>query len=242
MGSAFAGMKAGVLAGLVYFGGTALFNIFVIYLFESDALSYIRTNFASSCSTLPASGLPSPADCLYAFVVVDVALLTFVAYFASLGLSLLFGRSYESLPGSTPRRKGLIVGFAMLVIFVLLGAWSLIFNYASFVMLASFTIAVTAVYGILLGNLYRRYTREVQITSQNANALRIMVDGKDLTGKTLTFAAKSSHKLKASLTEGSSFREWAVSGGVTVEDSRSFDTLMEVTGDGMLKGQVSPKY
>jgi hypothetical protein len=41
--------------------------------------------------------------------------------------------------------------------------------------------------------------------------------------------------------EGSSFKGWSVSGGVTVDDPRSYETTMDVEGDGVLIAQSAPK-
>jgi hypothetical protein len=108
--------------------------------------------------------------------------------------------------------------------------------------LTIFLVAATFAYGIILGDLYARYTRKVSFVSDDDALLRIVVDRRDCTGKTKTFAVKSTHVARADTLEGSSFREWVVSGGVTVEDPRSFETPMEVNGDGMLKALVSRKY
>ena len=69
-----------------------------------------------------------------------------------------------------------------------------------------------------------------------------MVDGRDCTGKARTFATTSSHKVRAEAAEDASFKEWEAAGGITLEDVRSFETVMEVNGDGKLTGKVGTKY
>ena len=68
------------------------------------------------------------------------------------------------------------------------------------------------------------------------------MDRQDCTGKARTFAATSSHKVRAEVAEDASFKEWEATGGITLEDTRSFETVMEVGGDGTLRGVVGPKY
>jgi hypothetical protein len=107
--------------------------------------------------------------------------------------------------------------------------------------LAGFLVIWTGTYGFILGRLYRRYTRMVRFESADEATLRIMIDGKDYTGRSRTFAYTSTHKARAEASGGLVFKEWNVSGGVTVEDPRSFETLMEVSGDGLLKAQGGRK-
>ena len=67
---------------------------------------------------------------------------------------------------------------------------------------------------------------------------RILVDGRDMTGKSRTFAFNSTHSIRADAREGS-FKGWATSGGVKVEDPRAYDTAMEIEGDGSLMLQLT---
>jgi len=81
----------------------------------------------------------------------------------------------------------------------------------------------------------------VGFVSQGENSLKISVDGRNLTGKARTFHLRSSHEVKGETSGDSSFKEWAISGGVSIEDPRSFRTTIEVNGDGMLKGFSTKK-
>ena len=78
--------------------------------------------------------------------------------------------------------------------------------------------------------------------SEDGGLLRVVVDGRDTTGRTRTFAATSSHRLRAEVGEGASFREREATGGVTLEDPRPIETVMEVNGEGTLRGRVTTKY
>jgi redox-regulated HSP33 family molecular chaperone len=108
--------------------------------------------------------------------------------------------------------------------------------------LVAVLLVSTIAFGYILGRFYKRYTRVIQFASEDDSALRIIVGRSDLTGKTSTLAANSSHNIEAKVTDDSSFKGWSVSGGVTVEDAKSFETTMEVNGDGLLKGLVAKKY
>ena len=105
-----------------------------------------------------------------------------------------------------------------------------------------FLIAWTGVFGYVVGRLYKKYTRVVEFSSQDDGLLRILVDGRDVTGRARTYATTSNHKLQASLSDEASFKEWTQSGGVSLEDPRSYETVMEVTGDGTVGGKVGKKY
>ena len=109
------------------------------------------------------------------------------------------------------------------------------------VLLGFFFVIWTSIYGYILGRLYRRYTRTIKFESPDEKLAKVMVDGKDYTGRTRTFALTSTHEIKAKLNEGASFKQWEVSGGVVVEDPRSYETLMEVKGDGLLRVQSARK-
>jgi hypothetical protein len=153
----------------------------------------------------------------------------------------IFGGLYEAFPGKSPVPKGATLGVAVGITLLALGLTGIEFDLVARVVVTTFFILWTFAYGVLMGKLYRRYTREVQFVSRDEKALRVLVDGKDFTGRTRTFALKSSHEVRAGLDRGSSFKEWSVSGGVKVEDPQSFETTLEVEGDGVLIAQNGAK-
>jgi hypothetical protein len=108
----------------------------------------------------------------------------------------------------------IIARFSLLV----LGPTIIHFGLAEMVTITTFFVVWTFVFGMLMGRLYKRFTREVQFANRDHKGLRTLVDGNDCTGKTLTFVTKSSHRVKAEVGTRNSFREWSVSGGVMVED------------------------
>ena len=81
----------------------------------------------------------------------------------------------------------------------------------------------------------------MKFDSEDENSLKIIVDGRNLTGKTRTFHLRSSHEVKGETSEDSAFKEWAISGGVSIEDPRSFRTSIDVNGDGVLKAFSTKK-
>ncbi len=241
MGSTLAGVKAGVLTGLLYGGAVAMFNLLALYVAKSDILAYISNNFAQLCSPVTAINSTTIEDCYSYLAPFYVPALAFGAFLVSLVYAGVFGRLYEYIPGKNPSFKGLIFSPVVAINMILFGLAGVTFRAsvpAGLVALLSTTLA----YGFLLGRFYKRYTRIVRFESEDESSLRIMVDRSDFTGKTRTFAHRSSHKVKASEADGSSFKGWTVSGGVIVEDSKSFETSMEVNGDGLLKALVSKKY
>lgn len=235
MGSGFVGVKAGVLAGIVYIGSIGLFNALLLYALKPDVLAIITQQYPTICPVGASGNATSVEDCFSSVVVGYLPVIAFLGFFISLIYAYIFGRFYESFPGKGAKTKGIGVAFIVLLSLLYLGLTGVTFEPLDAEALLIFVLAATVVYGFLLGTLYRRYTKIVEIGSPSDSQLRIKVDGKDFTGKTRTFATKSVHEVRAEAPEGSSFREWVVSGGVTVEDTRSYETSMEVNGDGLLK-------
>lgn len=243
MGSFFAGIKAGTLGGVLYVGGLAVFNVLLLFALKPEVLSAISTYYPQVCTAAPPSGNASTLeDCFSLLVAVDVPYVAFIGFFIALLYTGIFGLWYERLPGSSSLVKGetiaAIVGFNL----VLFGFYGFYFNYESGLATGVFLLAWTAVFGYVVGRLYKKYTRLVTFQSQDEGALRIFVDGRDFTGKTRTFATTSTHKVRAEVADDASFKEWEVGGAIMVEDPRSFETAMEVNGDGLLKAQVGKKY
>lgn len=243
MGSFFAGVKAGTLAGLVYLGGLAVANVGVLYALKGQVYSIIMTHFSEYCTSAPSGNSTSsiPA-CFNSVLSVYVPFIAFIGFFIALLYSGIFGQLYEYIPGRSPVAKGELIAIVVGVNLVFLDLSGVFFNFTSAVMTTAAFLVLTFVFGLILGRLYKKYTRTVTFQSDDSELLRIRVDRRDLTGKSRTFAATSSHKVTADLTEDASFKEWATSGGITLEDPRSFETVMEVNGDGLLKAHVSKKY
>lgn len=234
MGSGFAGVKAGVLAGIVYVGGIAFFNVALLLIFQKDALNFISQNVSGCTAGIPVNGTSIPVTQCYDTVFTQyLPFAAFIGYFLSLFYAWIFGALYDSIPMKDPRIKGTVIALVVAISFVFLELEGFTFSYTVKVILTVFFVLITFLYGVMLGLLYKRYTKEVSLVSEDPD-LRILVGRKDCTGKVLTFSARSVHKLTAK-TESSHFKEWVVSGGVTVEDSRSFETIMEVNGNGVLK-------
>lgn len=242
MGSFFAGVKAGTLGGVVYVGGMAVFNVALLYTLKPEVLNWISTNFALACTTTSGNSTGSIESCFQSVVSVDVPYIAFVAFFIALIYSGLFGMYYDSLPAKAPTWKGETFAAIVGVNLIFFGFAGFYFDSTSAAATSAFVVAWTIVFGYLLGRLYKKYTRVVEITSQDEALLKVFVDGRNYTGKTRTFATTSSHKVRADVTDDASFKEWEATGGVTLEDTRSFETLMEVNGNGSITGKVGAKY
>lgn len=242
MGSFFAGIKAGTLGGVLYVGGMAVFNVVLLYALKPDVLMVIQQSYSSICTPAATVNSTSVEDCFASVVAVDVPYVAFVAFFVSLLYAGLFGRYYDSLPSHSPTFKGETVAALVGANLVFFGFSGFYFDFESSAATGLFLVAWTIVFGYFLGRLYKKYTRVVVFESQDMRMLRVFVDGRDFTGKTRTLAHTSSHKVRAEVTDDASFKEWEPTGGIKLEDPRSFETVMEVEGDGTLKGNVSAKY
>jgi hypothetical protein len=243
LGSFFAGVKAGTLGGFLYVGGTAVFNVVLLYALYGDVLNFIQAQYTNVCTTsVPVNATNSVQQCFASVIAVDIPYIAFVAFFVVLAYAGLFGLFYDSIPAKSAIVKGEFFGGLAGFNLVVFGFSAYFFDVPSSIASGIFMVAWTAVFGYFLGRLYRRYTRPVSLSSQDPGLLRVLVDGKDLTGRTRTFALTSSHKVRAELASDASFREWEVTGNLTVEDPRSFETVVEINGEGSLKGVVTRKY
>lgn len=235
MGSSFAGIKAGVLVGILVVGLLALVNVAVLYAFKADGISYISAHFAQVCTSTATNSTSSVEDCFSSVVQIDIPLLAVFTFIVSIILAGIFGNLFERVPGSGAFPKGLVMGMIVFVVFLVLGLTGIAYESLGVGIVTSSYAAGSIAYGVTFGYLYRRYTKLIQFESSDAESLKVLVDKKDFTGKARTFAMKSIHQVKAEGSDGAPFKEWAVSGGVSVEDSRSYETTMEVNGDGLLK-------
>ncbi len=242
MGSFFAGIKAGTLGGVLYFGGLAAFNALLLYIFKANALSLISQTYPQSCPSVASVNSSSIEECFSSVVVLYLPYIAFLGFFASLIYSGLFGRFFERFPGRSPTGKGVTAAAFVGLTLLALGLIGVFLGYPASQLLAVFFFLWTGVYGAVLGRLYKRYTRVVRFESVDEASLRVLIDDRDYTGKSSTFAHTSTHRVRADVAGDSSFKGWTVSGGVTVEDPRSFETVMEVKGDGLLKAQGGKKY
>ncbi|HUI86976.1 MAG TPA: hypothetical protein VLY21_07455 [Nitrososphaerales archaeon] len=234
MGSGFAGLKAGVIAGIIYIGAIALFNVLILYAFKQDVLNVIIQQNPKVCPAVPTVNSTSAEDCFNSVVVGYIPYLAFLGFFISLLYAWVFGRIFDLIPAKGATTKGVMMALVVLINLVFFGLTGVEFNEVAAVSITVFVLAATAGYGILIGRLYVRYTKRVSFGGA-VQSLKIMVDGRDFTGKVRTFATKSVHNIRAESVGASSFKEWVVSGGVTVEDNRSFETSMDVNGDGILR-------
>jgi len=229
------------MSGVLYVGGVALFNVLLLYALQPSALSAISRANPTLCPMVPSVN-GSAAECFSSVVAVDVPFVAFVAFFITLLYAGAFGLYYDSVPTRSATVKGVTLG-------VIVGANLLFFGFSGYIFDSESALATglmmltwTPIFGYIFGRLYKKYSRVVEFTSQDGDLLRVMVDGRDYTGKTRTFAATSSHRIRAEVSSDASFKEWTPSGGVTLEDQRSFETIMEVNGDGTVTGKVGTKY
>ena len=218
----------------------AAFNVLLLYALQSSVITAVNRSYPVQCPLIPnVNG--SARDCFSALVSYDVPFLAFVAFFITLLYTGIFGIYYDSLRINSTA-KGLMVGAIIAVNLVFFGYSGYIFNLESAASSTIFLVGWTAVFGYVLARFYRKYTSPVRFESQDPGLLRIVVDGREQTGRERTFALTSNHRLRAVVSEDASFKEWVPSGRITLEDSRSFDTTMEVNGEGAITGVVGRKY
>lgn len=232
MGSAFAGLKAGVLTGILYSGCVGAFNALLLYILKQDVIQFVSLH---GCSGVQGSQQPTPEECFSIVISIYIPYFAFLTFIVSLFFAATYGRFFEYIPGSGYKSKALSISLFLLLTLLFIGLGGLAFEYIARVVLSIFNLIMTLFYAIVLGSLYKRYTRVVSFLSEDEKEARILVNGSDYTSKTRTLALNSTHTIRALTKGSSSFKEWAYSGGVRVEDPKSFETHMEVNGDGILK-------
>jgi MFS family permease len=238
LGSSFAGAKAGILAGIFFAGTVGAFNLILLETFHDR---YIQLLFVYGCNgTKTAIAQQTPQQC-FGDLVSYIPFLVFVIFIVSLVFASLYGRFYERVPGQGRKSKASSVGLVMLIALLLMGYAGIFLDSTARSTLIVYDIIATVIYSVILGTLYGRYTRTVEFVSPSLDAIRIQVDGRDVTGKARTFSAKSNHKLTAVAGESASFKGWSSSGGVSVEDNKSFETVMRVTGNGLVRVTYAKK-
>jgi len=214
-------------------GGIAFFNTLLLLVLKPAVLSAIQ-----SANLCPTGGLEG---CFYLVLEYDVPFLAFIGFFIALLYSGAFGLLYDWFPGGGIVRGECIAGIVGINL-VVFGYSGFYFDSTSATAGGIFFLVWTAVFGYVIGKLYKRYTRLVSFQSEDPEALKVLLDGRDLTGKTRTLAVTSTHKLRADVSEGATFKEWVSSGGISLDDTRSFETTFDVNGDGLVKGRPGKKY
>ena len=246
MGSYLAGVKAGTLGGLLYIGGIVAFNLVAMLVYKEGVLAAISLAYPQTCPPIAQVNGISAEDCYSSVLTLFLPYIAFLGFFIVLIASGILGANYDRLPGKGAFKGqifglmtgGTLVGFSLV-------AYNVLLVYSGYPTNVEFAVAfplLTALFGIVTGRLYQRYTRVVAFQKQGEGEVRILLDGNDMTGSTITLAHNSVHKVRAETGDGTSFKEWAPSGGVKLEDRKSFETVLEVDGDGTLSAHVGKKY
>jgi hypothetical protein len=228
-GSSLAGAKAGILGGIFFGAAAGLFNIALLLAFSGSVLQVLQTY--PFCS----GGGATAQECLSTLLTTYIP--TFVMFpIAVFGIIFggLFGLYFEFLPGHGYRIRAVAIGMGLLIVILVFGVAGETTDQTQKTMMYAFDSVATLGYAAIIARYYRRYTREVEFESPDAQKLKITVDGKNYTGKRKTLSLHSTHTVRAP-SESGAFKEWLVSGGVSVLDSKSFETTMRVDGDGLLK-------
>ncbi len=164
-----------------------------------------------------------------------VPLAAFQLFVAALIFAFIFGYFFDRFPVRGYMTKASIVTGIMFVLLVLFGREGVTTDDTQFWIVLAFGIVASGGFAFILARFYRRYTRIVEFQSQESDTVRIILGKRNATGKTVTLATRASYKIVADVSGSKLFKEWSYSGGVTVEDPKSYETVMRVDGDGILK-------
>ena len=234
MGSVLGGAKAGAVGSLWLAGSVSLFNALVLVYFKNSTLSLLSTY--SQCSALgPASQAGTAERCFSTLLYPGIPIYDFVRTLViAMVFALTIGVYFDYIPGRAYWTRTLLASLIMLILMFFIGLYGIAADAEQEALLVSFELVAVLVYGVIFAKLYRRFTREVEFQSQKTSLIKILVDRRDLTGRKRTFSVNSTHKVKA-VTEGKPFKEWLVSGGVSVENPKESETKIKIVGDGLLK-------
>jgi len=227
--SGLAGAKAGILGGIFFAAAVGLVNWALLEAFSSSTLHVLST--ISYCS---GTGNATAQACLSTLLNTNVPTLAVLQGASGILFGALYGMYFEFLPGEGYRVRAVAMGMAMLIVLLFLGLAGITIDRTQQLIMYATDIASMVGYVVITAHFYRRYTREVRFESPDPGRLKITVDRKNYTGKTKTLSLHSNHTVRAP-SESGAFHQWLVSGGVSVLDSKSFETTMRVDGDGLLK-------
>ena len=229
MGSGLAGAKAGILGGIFLGAAIGISNIVLLEVFSSDVLQFLAGNSSLCPNTV------TPQDCFSTTLYVSIP--TYVMFpVAVFGVIFggLFGAYFEYLPGVGYRIRALSIGLGLLVSILFFGVGGETLPGTTRAVMSALDLVLVVAYTLIVSRFYRKFTREVEFGSARPKELKVLVDGRNSTGRMKTFALNSTHKVRAE-GDGRGFKEWLVSGGVSVEDTKSFETTFKVEGNGLLK-------
>ena len=233
MGASLSGAKAGILGGIFFAAAVGLFNVALLEAFKGSVLQDLLSN--SLCNgTIATPTIATPQDCFTSIVTANIPLTVFLVAVFSIIFGGFYGVFFEYLPGQGYGIRAVAIGMGLLIMMLVFGAAGITTDQTLRAIMSAFDTLAMLVYTVIIARFYRKYTREVEFESPNPEKLKILVDGKDFTGKVRTLGVHSTHTVRAP-SESGAFKEWLVSGGVSVLDSKSFETTMRVDGDGLLK-------
>jgi hypothetical protein len=234
LGSSFAGVKAGIIAGVFFVGSIGAFNYILLNILKASVLDYLRST-PYCTAVVPTNSTNTLENCFQATTVDLISLYVVEIFIVVLIFSFLFGRFFDRIPGKGYLAKSLFASYVFILVFVLFGFEGISTDITQSWFLVIFDVGVAGIFGYILGRFYKRYTRVVEFFSPDPATVRILVGGRNVAGRSMTFSNRSSHRVVAEASGKKLFREWSYSGGVTVEDPKSFETVMRVEGNGTLK-------
>ncbi|MEM2914978.1 MAG: hypothetical protein QXH91_06235 [Candidatus Bathyarchaeia archaeon] len=152
MGKVVTGIKAGVIAGVIYSIILAPFTYFTLVLFKEDIISIIM-------ASLP-EGYSLTAEEIFSFALLIAIISVFiVGIILGVIVGLIYGWAYEKIPGRTAIIKGIIFGIILWLIFsVILGFGNLGYGVTYYLYSLVGDLIAYLIFGLLLGYFYNRFT------------------------------------------------------------------------------------
>lgn len=158
MSNATTGLKAGVVAGLLYGIIDGIFAYLGLTIFKSVVMAALQKEAATESALLHVT---ITAQTLYnGAVAVSLVVAIVVGIIGGLILGAIFGALYNKIPGKSGPVKGLVFGFILWILLnVLFGLPNIgTYNLTYYLFGIGGGIIAALVYGYLIGTLFGKWT------------------------------------------------------------------------------------
>jgi hypothetical protein len=153
LGNTVDGVKAGLVAGILYGIVLAILSYFTVLSEKSTIIAAITKNMPANTSFTP--------EQLYGIALIAAPVVaTIGGIIGGLIIGAVYGRLFERIPGGSSTIKGILVGIILwLLISVIGGAGNLQYGIGSYLSGIGVGLISALLFGFLLGYFYGRFSR-----------------------------------------------------------------------------------
>jgi hypothetical protein len=153
LGNTVNGVKAGLVAGILYGIVLAILSYFTVMSEKSTIIAAITKNMPANTSFTP--------EQLYGIALIAAPVVaTIGGIIGGLIIGAIYGRLFEKIPGGSSTIKGILVGIVLWVLIsVIGGAGNLQYGIGSYLTGIGVGLVSALLFGFLLGYFYGRFCR-----------------------------------------------------------------------------------